>query len=43
MLIKGTADDIEVDDMDDDFYSEDDFEGYDTKEVMDNPLRINGL
>ncbi|EAR92369.1 nucleolar protein,Nop52 protein (macronuclear) [Tetrahymena thermophila SB210] len=43
MLIKGTAEDIEVDDMDDDFYCEDDFEGYDIQEVTNNPLRINGL
>ncbi|KAL4473714.1 hypothetical protein ABPG74_022578 [Tetrahymena malaccensis] len=43
MLIKGTADDIEVDDMDDDFYCEDDFEGYDIQEVTNNPLRISGL
>lgn len=43
MLLKGTGEDIEVDDMDDDFYNNEDFEGYDVDEVIKNPARINGL
>jgi len=33
MLLKSTGEDIEVDNMDDDFYNEEDFEGYDVADV----------